>query len=111
MIFYPSALSPETADYGALDVMPPSQRMINASNDALFLLSLLEMSQDNAITCNFPKQNFFNQTFVASPFGVDCKSFPSGSIFPSLMTKKSMIPTISKTKACMIIDNTLQIQI
>ena len=29
VIFYPSALSPETADYGSLDVMPPSQRMIN----------------------------------------------------------------------------------
>ena len=44
------------------------------------------MSQDNAITCNFPQENFFNQPFVASPLGVDCKSFPSGLIFPSLMT-------------------------
>ena len=39
MIFYPSALSPETADYGALDVMPASPRMID---DALFQLSFIK---------------------------------------------------------------------
>ena len=33
VIFYPSALSPETAGYGALEIMPASPRMIN---DALF---------------------------------------------------------------------------